>query len=71
MFKKIRKNLGFHITLKTNDLQNINFTTLANDINVTIISLYLYVPIKTPNTDTQLKYNESIKNMYTITYDSW
>ena len=37
-FKKITKNLGFHLTFKTNDLQDIIFTTLANDINVTINS---------------------------------
>ena len=70
-FKKITKNLGFHITLKTNDLQNIIFTTLANDINVTINSLYLFVPILTPNSETQVIFNESIKNNYTLTFDSW
>ena len=70
-FKKITKNLGFHKTLKTNDLQNIIFTTLANDINVTIISLYLFVPTLTPKTETQLLFKESIKNNYTLTFDSW
>ena len=70
-FKKITKNLGFHITLKTNDLQNIIFTTMASDINVTINSLYLFVPILTPNTETQLLFNESFKNNYTLTFDSW
>ena len=69
--KKITKNLGFHITLKKNDLQNIIFTTLANDINVTINSLYLFVPILTPNSETQVLFNESIKNNYTLTFDSW
>ena len=29
-FKKITKSLGFHITFKTNDLQNIIYTTIAN-----------------------------------------
>ena len=38
-FKKVTKNLGFHLPFKTNDLQNIIFTTLANDINVTIKSI--------------------------------
>ena len=51
-FEKITKNLGFHITLKTTDLQNIIFTTLAKDINVTINSPYLFVPIITPNSET-------------------
>ena len=70
-FKKITKNLGFHITLKTNDLQYIIFTSLANNINVTINSLYLFVPIITPNSETQVLFNESIKNNYTLTFDSW
>ena len=70
-FKKLTKNLGFHLTLKTNDLQNIIFTTMATDINVTINSFYLYVPILIPNTETQVMFNESSKNSYTITYDSW
>ena len=48
-FKKITKNLCFHLKFKMNDLQDIIFTTLANDINVTINSLYLFVPILIPN----------------------
>ena len=62
-FKKITKNLGFHIRLKTNDLQNIIYTTIADgiQINVTINSLYLFVPIVTPNSETQVMFNESIK----------
>ena len=70
-FKKITKNLGFHLTFRTNDLQDIIFTSLGNDINVTINSLYLFVPILIPNTETQVMFIESIKNNYTITYDSW
>ena len=70
-FKKIAKNLGSHITFKTSDLQNILYTELANDNNVTINSLYLFVPILTPNSKTQVLFNECIKNNYTITFDSW
>ena len=72
-FKKITKNLVFHITLKTNDLQNIIYTTIADatQIIVTINSLYLFVPIITPNSETQVMFNESIKNNYTLTFDSW
>ena len=69
--EKITKNLGFHLTFKTNDLQNIIFTRIATDFIVTINSLYLFVPILIPNTRTQVLFNESIKNNYTITYDSW
>ena len=70
-FKKITKNLGFHLKFKMNDLQDIIFTTLANDINVTINSLYLFVPILIPNTQTQVMFNEVIMNNYTITFGSW
>ena len=44
---------------------------MANDINVTNKSLYLFVPILTPNSETQVLFNESNKNKYTITFDSW
>ena len=51
-FKKIEKSLGFHVTFKMNDLQDIIFTTIATDINVAINSFYLYVPISIPNSQT-------------------
>ena len=69
-FKKITKNLGFHITFETANLQDIVLTTIATDINVTINNLYLYVPILIPNTQTQVMFNESIMNNYTNTFDS-
>ena len=71
--RKITKNLGFRITLKTNDLQIIIYTTIADaiQINVTINSPYLFVPLITPNSETQVIFNESIKNNYTLTFDSW
>ena len=70
-FKKITKNLGFHLKFKMIDLQDIIFTTIANDINVTINSLYLFVPKLMPSTSTQVMFNEAIMNKYTITFDSW
>ena len=70
-FKKITKNLGFHLIFKMNDLQDIIFTTIADDINVTINSLCLFVPQLVPSTSTQVLLNESIMNNYTITFDSW
>ena len=69
-FKKITKNLGFHLKFKMNDLQSIIFTTIANDITVTINSSYLYVPNIVPNGETQLLFSESITNNYTITFDT-
>ena len=59
------------MTLKTNDLQNIIFTTIATDINETNNSFFFFVPVFIPNTDTQVMFIESIKNNFTITYDSW
>ena len=46
-FKKTTKGLGFELQLKTsNEKQNIIYTTLGgNDGNVTINSIYLYIPI--------------------------
>ena len=42
-FKKITKNLGFHLTFRTANLQDVIYTTLADAVrvNVTINSLYL------------------------------
>ena len=54
-----------------NDLQDFIFTTIADDINVTINSLDLYVPQLIPSTTNQVMFNESIMNNYTITFDSW
>ena len=71
LFKKITKNLRFHLTFKMNDLQINIFTTIAADINVTKNSSFLYVPILIPNPQTQVRSDESITNNYTITYDSW
>ena len=70
-FKKITKNLGFHLKYKMNDLQDIVFTTIPNDINVTINSLYLFVRKFVPSTTIQVMFNEANMNNYTITFDSW
>ena len=70
-FKKITKNLGFHIIFRTADLQDIIYTSIADNIKVTITSLYLFVPTLTPSTETQLMFNESIQNNYRIFFDDW
>ena len=51
-FKKVTKNLGFEITFKTANLENIKYNSTADGIriNMTINSLYLYVPIIVPST---------------------
>ena len=70
-FKKVTKNLGFHITFKTNDLQNIIYSSMADDIHVTINKLYLYVPNLIPNVETQVMFNEATQNNYKISFDEW
>ena len=61
-FKKVTKNLGFHIMFKTVNLQDIIYTSMADDINVTINSLYLYVPNLIPSVETQLMFNGATQN---------
>ena len=46
-FKMITNKLGFHLMLKTADSQYIIYTSMADDITVTINNLYLYIPICT------------------------
>ena len=72
-FKKVTKNLGFHITFKTADLQDIIYITMVDgdQMNVTITSLYLFVPFLIPTTETQLLFNQSIQNNYRIIFDEW
>ena len=70
-FKKVTKNLGFHLTFKTNDLQDIIYTSMSDDINVTINNLYLYVPKVLPSDETHVMFNEATQNKYKISYDEW
>ena len=70
-FKKVTKNSGFHLTFKINDLQNIIYSTLADDLNVTIINLYLYVPNLIPSVENQVMFNEATQNNYKISFDEW
>ena len=71
--EKITKNLGFEITFKTAILRNFIYSSIADgtQINVTINSLYLYVPFLIPITEAQLMFNESIQNNYRIFFDEW
>ena len=70
-FKKVTKNLGFHLILKTNDLQAIIYTSMTDDINVTINNLYLYIPNLLPSVETQVMFNEATQNNFKISYDEW
>ena len=61
-FKKVTKYLGFHLMFETANLQDILYTFIDNDINVTINSLYFYIPNLIPSVETQLMFNEATQN---------
>ena len=71
LLKKITKQLGFHITLKAADLQDIINTTLGDNIKVNFDELFLYIPIFISDAQTQIMFNDSIKNSFTLSFDSW
>ena len=58
-FKKVTKFLGFHLMFKTTDLQNTTYSSLADDISVTINNLYLFVTNLIPSVETQVMFNEA------------
>ena len=70
-FKKVTKNLGIHLMFKTNDLQDIIYTSMADDINVTINNLFLYVPNLIPSVETQLMFNEATQINYKFSFDEY
>ena len=70
-FNKVTKNLGFHLTFETHDLRNIIYSSMADDINLTINNLYLYVPKLIPNVETQVMFNEETQNNYKISFHDW
>ena len=44
---------------------------MADDIDVTNSSLYLYIPNIIPSVETQLMFNEATQNNYKISFDEW
>ena len=70
-FKKVTKNLGFYLMFKTANLQDIIYTSMADDLNVTINSLYLYIPNLIPSVETQIMFNEATQNNYEISFNEW
>ena len=70
-FKKVTKNLGFHLLLKIANLQKFINTSMTDEINVTIIKLYLYTPNLIPSVETQSMFNEATQNNYKISFDEY
>ena len=70
-FEKVTEILGIHLSFKTNDSQDIIYTSMTDDINVTNNNLYLYVLNLIPSVETQVMFNEVTQNNYKISYDEW
>ena len=70
-FKKITKQLGFHLTLKTADHQDIIYTTLCDNIILNFDKFFLFVPIFIPDAQTQIVFNDSNKDSFTLSFDFW
>ena len=71
--KKITKELGFELDLRTsNRKQDILYTTLDdNDVNVFIKSISLFIPQIIPSPETQYIFNEAISKTLSLSYESW
>ena len=63
-FRKVTKILGFHLVLKTTDLQDCLYKSISDDKNVTINKLYLFIPNIKASVETQLMFNEATQNNY-------
>ena len=61
-FEKVSNNLGWHVTLKTNDLQVFIYTSMADDKYVTIKISYLFIPSFISSVETQLMFNVATQN---------
>ena len=70
-FNKVTKKLGFRLMLKTNNLHDNVYTSMPDDINVTINNLYLFVPNLIPYVETQLMFNETTQKNYKIPLDEY
>ena len=69
--KKVSKNLGFHLSFKTSDLQDIIYTSMTDIIDVTFNNLYLYVPNIIPSVGTQVMFNKATQINHKISNDEW
>ena len=65
------KRLGFHLTFKTTDLQDIIYTIPGDNIQVTFDKIFLFVTKFIPGAQTQIMFRDSIKNRFTVSFDSW
>ena len=69
---RIKLNLKDNYILKisfVSDLQDVLYTSMADDINVTINNFCLCVPNLIPSVETQLMFNEATQDNYKISFD--
>ena len=70
-FEKIFEHLGFNLTFKTTDLQDIIYTTQGDKLEINFDNLFLFVSILNPDPHTQKMLNDSVENSFTFSFDSW
>ena len=56
---------------KAANLQDIIYTSMADDTIVTVNSLNLYIPNLIPSAETQLMFNGATQNNYKISFEEW
>ena len=57
--------------LKTNDWQHFLYTSMADDIDLTVNNLYLLIPILIPSAETHLMFNKATQNKNKISFDEY
>ena len=68
-FEKVTKNLDFQLMFKTANLQDIIYTSMSDDINVTINNLYQYTQNLIPFVETHLMFNEATQTNSKVFYE--
>ena len=71
--KKVTRKLGFQITLETNELQDIVYSTSPPPTIIIVLfdKLHLFEPNFIPSSGTQAYFNESMKDIFSLLFDSW
>ena len=71
-FKKITKNLGFELDLKTATEKKLVYTKKVEaDINIKNENLFLTTPVVIPSLQTQIKLNEAFSKCFKLSFVAW
>ena len=68
---KKTKQLAFHLTFRTTDLQDIIYTTLGDYIKVSFDKVFFFIPKIIAHAETQFMFNDSINKSFTLSFGSW